>query len=215
MRNFFSLSHCIVFNCVKIQFVQLSVHLWTFKAFLFLCCCRSAAINILGVYTHAKVSYSGLYRKVELPDRRICTPSSLLLINTVNYCSKPYVSELLPAMCKESHLVLICVCWSLSEVGHLFTFMRCVGLSCDLPFPVLCFILFWFLGLFLIDWKDYCYIQVFVDDVPSLTCPRPTLFTTAPPPLPVAGQFWEDMFCKWSTAQERGLIRGLGTFSRR
>lgn len=94
------------------------------------------------------MSYSGLYRKVELPDRRICTPSSLLLINTVNYCSKPYVSELLPAMCKESHLVLICVCWSLSEVGHLFTFMRCVGLSCDLPFPVLCFILFGFLVSF-------------------------------------------------------------------
>lgn len=149
MRNFFQFKSLYSIElCDDAEFVQLPLSLWVCKAFLFLCCCHSAAINIPGVYTHTKVSYCGLYREVELPDWRVCTPSALLLIDMMNYNSKPCVSELLPAMCKKSCLVLICFPWSLCEVGHLFTFMRCVGLSCELPFPVLCFILFGFLVFF-------------------------------------------------------------------
>lgn len=118
-------------------------------------------------------------------------------------------------MSKKSCLVLICVPWSLREVGHLFTFMKCVGLSCELPFPVLCFILFGFLVFFWLIGRITAISRYLL-----MMCRLWLVQGWNSLPLHHRfclwlGRFCEDMFCKWGTAQERGLIRDLGTFSRR
>lgn len=133
-----------VFSCVMIQFVQPSLHSWTFKVFPFFCCCHSAAVNILSVCTRTKAGHTGIHRDVELLAHSVCTPSALL--DTMKYflsMNKAFMSvnakplcQWTPAseMCKKWYSVLTCIPWSLNEAEHLSTFVRCVGLSCELLF---------------------------------------------------------------------------------
>lgn len=139
--NLFSLNGCLVFGFAMIHslFSHRSTHGWLrcFSSFAVAAELQWASLVGVDVRGWLTLGYAWTWN-CRIVESAHLQPYEKLWITLVS----PWLNELLPAACKKWYLVLICVPWSLSEVEHLFMFISCVSLSCELPFPVLCFILF-------------------------------------------------------------------------